>query len=262
MDLGLGGKSVIVTGGAKGIGYEIAKSFLREGCKVLIVDIDEKQLELAEVELNKLGTCIVSRCDVTNSRDVETMVSLARETFGTVDVLINNAGVLKPSLLEDMSEELWDFTLNVNLKSTFLCSKYAYEVMKEQGHGVIINASSFSAVIPSATHSAYAAAKSGVLSLTKTCAAEFAPGGVRVNAYVPGVVATHLTAQMRADSEKAEELLNDIPLRRFAEPHELADILTFIASPKCSYVNGAVIEIHGGKLCVQDPSAAYATLEA
>ena len=256
MDLGLNGKVVLVTGGAKGIGFEIAKAFLSEGCKVAISDIDTNSLETAKRNLSEIGECLTLACDVTNAEDVEMMVHSTEEYYGTLDILINNAGVLKPCLIEEMDERLWDFSMNVNLKSTFLCSKYAYAIMKKHG-GVIVNAASFAAIISSVGHGAYGAAKSAVINLTRTCAAEFAPGNVRVNAYVPGVVATHLTADMRNDPEKAEQLLNDIPLRKFADPSDLASVIVFLSSEQASYMTGSVVEIHGGKLCVQNPGAAY-----
>ncbi len=257
MDLGLKNKVALVTGGAKGIGYEIAKAFLEEGCKVIISDIDEKSLEEASESLKPLGTCLAIKCDVTNGVEIQAMMARAEKDLGGIDILVNNAGVLKPCKIEDMDESLWDFSLNVNLKSTFLCSKYAYSLMKKKGSGVILNAASFAALISSVGHGAYGVAKSGVVSLTKTCAAEFAPGGVRVNAYIPGVVATHLTADMRKDPVKAEKMLSDIPLRRFADPSELASVLVFLASDKAGYMTGAAVEIHGGKLCLQNPYAAY-----
>lgn len=257
MDLNLKDKVVLVTGGAKGIGYEIAKAFLTEGCKVVISDIDSNSLDVAKKNLSELGECLALKCDVTINNDVEKMIISTEEKFGTLDILINNAGILKPCLIEELDEKMWDFSMNVNLKSTFLCSKYGYSVMKKHGSGVIINAASFSALIPSIGHGAYAAAKAAVISLTKTCAAEFAPSNVRVNAYVPGVVATHLTAEMRNDPVQSEKMLYDIPLRRFADPYELASVIVFLASDKASYMTGSIVEIHGGKLSVQNPGAMY-----
>jgi NAD(P)-dependent dehydrogenase (short-subunit alcohol dehydrogenase family) len=257
MDLGLKNKVVLVTGGAKGIGFEIAKAFLAEECKVAISDIDIDSLKAAKKNLDEIGECLTLACDVTKQDEVEKMVNAIDEHFGSLDILINNAGVLKPCLIEEMDEELWDFTVNVNLKSTFLCSKCGYKVMKRQNGGVIINASSFSAVISSIGHGAYGAAKAAVVNLTRTCAAEFAPANVRVNAYIPGVVATHLTANMRKDPVTAKKMLNDIPLRRFAEPSDLASIIVFLSSDQASYMTGSIVEIHGGKLCVQNPDAIY-----
>ena len=257
MDLGLTGKVVLITGGAKGIGFEIARAFLAEGCRVAVSDIDLNALAAAKKSLGELGECLTLACDVTNAEDVEMMVGVAESHFGTLDILINNAGVLKSCLVEELDESLWDFSLNVNLKSTFLCSKYGYGVMQRHGGGVIINAASFAAVIPSVGHGAYGAAKAAVINLTRTCAAEFAPSNVRVNAYVPGVVATHLTAGMRNDPATAEKMLADIPLRRFADPSDLASVIVFLASDQNSYMTGSVVEIHGGKLCVQNPHAAW-----
>ena len=257
MDLGLNGKTVIVTGGAKGIGFEIAKAFLEEGSRVAISDIDTETLKAAETSLSQTGDFLAAPCDVTKAEDVRRMIELAETRFGGLDILINNAGVLKPCLIEEMDEGLWDFALGVNLKSVFLCSKYAYPAMKRRSGGVIINAASFAAMITSVRHGAYAAAKAAVVSLTQVCAAEFAPGNVRVNAYVPGVVATHLTADMRADPEVAEKMLNDIPMRKFAAPSEIASVVVFLSSAQASYMTGSVVGIHGGKLCVQNPGAAY-----
>ncbi len=257
MDLGLKNKVALITGGAKGIGFEIARAFLTEGCKVVISDIDLASLETAQKDLNEIGECLALTCDVTKTDDVKRMVDTTVKHFGSLDVLINNAGVLKPCVIEDMEEDLWDFSLNVNLKSTFLCSKYGYVVMKKQKGGVIINAASFSAVISSVGHGAYGAAKSAIVSLTRTCAAEFAPSNVRVNAYIPGVVATHLTADMRKNAVTAEKMLNDIPLRKFADPSDLASVIVFLSSDQASYMTGSIVEIHGGKLCVQNPGVIY-----
>jgi 3-oxoacyl-[acyl-carrier protein] reductase len=257
MNLGLTDKVALITGGAKGIGFEIAKSFLREGCKVVITDIDTINLENARQDLEQLGECMALICDVTCSEQIKEMMGSVEKKYGKLDILVNNAGVLKPALIEDMEESLWDFIINVNLKSAFLCSKYGYDLMKKCGGGIILNAASFSAIISSVGHGAYGAAKSAVVSLTRTCAAEFAPSNVRVNAYVPGVVATHLTEDMRKDEARAEKMLYDIPLRRFAQPSELASVVTMMASEQAGYMTGAVVEIHGGKLCVQNPGAAY-----
>ncbi|HWQ79867.1 MAG TPA: SDR family oxidoreductase [Anaerovoracaceae bacterium] len=257
MELGLKDKVALVTGGAKGIGLEIARAFLEEGCKVVISDIDAGSLETARKSLDEIGECLALECDVTKADDVEMMMRSTEERFGTLDILINNAGVLKPCLVEDLDEKIWDFSMGVNLKSTFLCSKYGYLLMKKHGGGVIINAASFAAVISSIGHGAYGAAKAAVVNLTRTCAAEFAPSNVRVNAYVPGVVATHLTAEMRRDALKAEKMLNDIPLRKFADPGDIASVIVFLASDKASYMTGSIVEIHGGKLCVQNPGAIY-----
>lgn len=258
MELKLNGKAVIVTGGAQGMGYAIARGFLEEGAGVLLSDVDEGRLAAAVGELSAFGRVVPCVCNVMKEEDVKAMVDACKSAFGSVDILVNNAGVLRPKAVAEMSGDDWDFMLNVNLKSVFLCSKYAYLAMAQQGKGgFIANASSFSALIPSVSHGAYAAAKEGVISLTRTCAAEFAPAKVRVISYTPGVVATQLTDAMRADPETSAKLLQDIPLREYAQPGDIANVIVYLSSEKAGYVTGCNIEIHGGKLCVQNPEAAY-----
>ncbi|MHB1394107.1 MAG: SDR family NAD(P)-dependent oxidoreductase [Clostridia bacterium] len=261
MELGLRGKTAVITGGSKGIGYATAKKMAEEGCNISICGTDEKHLEIAVNELKSSGAkCIGNVCDVTKAQDVEKLMNITKEEFGSIDILVNNAGVLKPSLISETDEELWDMIISINLKSVFLCSKYAFNIMKEQKKGVILNASSFAANVPSITHAAYGAAKAGVLNFTRTCAAEFAPYGIRVNAYIPGVIATHLTEKMRADENKKGAMLYDIPLNRFGLPEDIASVLVFLASDCSSYITGSAIEISGGKLCVQNAGDAYRML--
>lgn len=257
MDLNLNGKSVVVTGGAKGMGYEIAKAFLKEGCRVCLVEIDSAALEGALLSLRDFGFCEGISCDVSSGEDVRSMAARAEELLGGVDILVNNAGVLRSCRVEDMEEADWDFGIDVNLKSVFLCTKAMIGPMKRRGGGVILNAASFAVLIPSVGHGAYGAAKTAVTNFTKVCAAELAPYGIRVLSYIPGVIATHLTAGMRQDPEKSRLLLDDIALNRFGEPGEVAEVVVFLASERAGYMTGSSVEIHGGKLCVQDPHGAY-----
>ncbi len=257
MDLNLKGKVALVTGSSRGIGFEIAKAFIAEGCRVVISGTDSNRLENAKDELQRIGECLAILCDVTRPEAVEKMIMQTEKYFGSIDILVNNVGALRACLIKDMDEATWDFALNVNLKSTFLCSKYVYPIMQKNNGGVIINAASYAALIPSVGHGAYGAAKAAVINLTKTCAAEFAPGNVRVNAYLPGVVSTHLTEKMREDHVKANKLLNDIPIKKFALASEVASVVVFIASDKAGYMTGSIVDIHGGKLCVQNPDDAY-----
>ena len=258
MELNLKNKSVIVTGAAQGMGYAIAKGFLEEGAKVLACDINEQSLLRAVAELSAFGSCKPCICNVMEEKNVQAMVALAQDAFGGVDALINNAGVLRPKKIAESSLEEWRQMLDLNLTGTFLCSKHVFLLMERQGRGgFIANAASFAALIPSVTHGAYAAAKEAVLSLTRTCAAEFAPANVRVISYTPGVVATPFTSEMRSDPDRSEKLLKNIPMRRCAQPEDIANIVVYLASDKASYVTGCNVEIHGGKLCVQNPDAAY-----
>lgn len=256
MDLGLKGKVAIVTGGAKGIGKEVSRALLQEGCSVCIVGTDRAALDNTAAEFDAIGPCMAYACDVTDAQQIEGLFAAVAKEMGPVQILVNNAGVLKPCLIEEMSEEAWARSIDVNLKSVFLCTKAAIAPMKRTG-GVIINAASFAAQIPSVGQSAYAAAKIAVKSFTQVAAAELAPYGIRVVAYIPGVINTQLIAPLVKDPDRAEKMKNDIALHRFGEPREIASVVAFLASEKAGYVSGCSVEIHGGKLCVQNPGAAY-----
>ena len=256
MDLELKGKVAVVTGGAKGIGREISRALLQEGCRVCMVGTDQVALDRTREEFSSLGTCMTQACDVSNAEQVRAMFAAVAEAYGTVDILVNNAGVLRPCRIEELREADWDKSIAVNLKSVFLCTQAAVKYMKAQG-GVIINASSYAALIPSVGQAAYAAAKIGVKSFTQVSAAELAPYGIRVVAYIPGVIATQLIEPLIQDPARAEKMRGDIAAHRFGDPSEVASVVAFLASPKAGYVSGCSVEIHGGKLCVQNPAAAY-----
>lgn len=250
------GKAAVVTGGAKGIGREISRALLQEGCRVCMVGTDRAALDRTREEFSSLGTCMTQVCDVSDARQVRAMFAAAAEAYGTVDILVNNAGVLRPCRIEDLGEADWDRSIAVNLKSVFLCTQAAVKYMKARG-GVIINASSYAALIPSVGQAAYAAAKIGVKSFTQVSAAELAPYGIRVAAYIPGVIATQLIEPLIQDPARAEKMRGDIAAHRFGDPAEVASVVAFLASPKAGYISGCSVEIHGGKLCVQNPAAAY-----
>lgn len=257
MDLNLKNKVAIVTGGAKGIGLEITKAFLAEGIKVCMVGTDQAALDKAAEDFSNPDQCIGYRCDVTKADQIDALFEKVEYVFGGLDILVNNAGVLKPKKIEELSEEEWDAGMAVNIKSVFLCTKRAIEPMRKRGGGVIINAASFAAQIPSIRQAVYATAKTGVKAFTRVSAAELAPYGIRVLAYIPGVINTQLIAPLIADPANAEKMKNDIALHRFGEPSEIASVVAFMASDKAGYVSGTSIEIAGGKLCVQNPAAAY-----
>ena len=253
LDLELRDKVVLVTGAAQGIGRAIAKTFASEGAQVALVDLAHPSATVSEIkEAGGLALPIIA--DVTNAAQVNDAVDTTLRTFGRIDVLVNNAGVLREAYLLETDEALWDHMLAVNLKSVYLFCKAVGPVMLAQRSGCIINAASFAALVPSAGHGAYAAAKAGVISLTKTLAGELGPYGVRVFAYVPGVIATALTEAMR---EKASsQLLSSIPMGKFGEAQDVANVVVLLASKPASYVNGAVIEVSGGKLAIQNVAAA------
>jgi NAD(P)-dependent dehydrogenase (short-subunit alcohol dehydrogenase family) len=246
------GKVVGVTGaaGLHGIGFAIAKKFLESGAKLFICDLDQAALAAAEVALSPLGEVLLFRTDVSKEAEVSAMFKQVFDNWGRIDVLVNNAGIYPQAQLCDMSETQWDLIMNVNVKSVFLCTKAVVSYMKKTG-GVIINAASFAAVLPSAGSGAYAASKSAVYSMTKTLAAELAPWQIRVNGFIPGVIETGMTKAVIA--QKAEELVQAIALQRLGTPDDVAKAVLFLASADADYITGTFIEVSGGKLCVQNP---------
>lgn len=246
------GKVVGITGagGLYGLGFAIARKFLEYGAKVFICDLKEEALTEAEKALSVYGTVKAYQADVSREASVKELFARAKEELGAIDIFINNAGIYPQMMLCDMEEAQWDTVMNVNLKSVFLCAREACSYMKEKG-GVIINAASYAAVIASAGSGAYAASKAAVYSLTKTLAAELAPYHIRVNGFIPGVIATGMTRGVI--EERREELESAIALHRLGEPEDVANAVAFLASREASYITGTFLEISGGKLCVQNP---------
>ena len=259
MELGLAGKRVIITGSTRGIGLAAAKLFLEEGARVIINGVDRNRLASA-LELLKASDeqAEVSgvAADVSTREGAEALFKQAGQQYGGVDILINNAGINKryPSW-SSIKDQEWDETYRVNLKSVHLCSVLAIESMQKQGEGVIVNASSFGSLIPSAGFGLYASTKAAVNCLTKSMAAELAPWNIRVNAYMPGVIETDMNADVIRNNES--NLLAQISMRRMGKPQEVAAPIVFLASSQASYITGAVLEISGGKLSIQHPNAAW-----
>lgn len=252
MGFDLTGKVAGVTGAAsqKGIGYAIARKFLECKAKVFICDLQEEALKQAQAELSAFGEVLAIQADVSRKASAQDMFEQAVNAFGKVDIFVNNAGIYPQKMLCDMEEEQWDAVMNVNVKSVFLCSQQACQCMKKSG-GVIINGASYAALIGSAGSGAYAASKAAVYSLTKTLAAELAPYQIRVNGFIPGVIATGMT-QGVIDSKK-EELVDAIAMHRLGKPEDVANAVAFLASGEAGYITGTFLEVSGGKLCVQNP---------
>lgn len=256
MDLGYQGKVVGVTGAAspRGIGFAIARRMLQEGASVFLCDLKQEAVDAAVNELSAYGTVKGYAADVSDEQAVTALFDQAVADFGKIDVFISNAGIYPQCALMDMTAAQWDTVMGVNLRSVFLCAQNAYRCMKERG-GVLINAASYAAVLASAGSGAYAASKSAVYSLTKTLAAELAPYNIRVNGFIPGVIATGMT-QGVIDA-KGDSLVSQIALRRLGEPDDVAKAVAFLASDAAGYITGTFLEISGGKLCVQNPDYAY-----
>lgn len=240
------GKVAVVTGGCSGIGLATVQRFAREGAEVIIGDLDEVNGPRIAQEVG----ATFMRCDVTNADDVDALFRRAFDTFGSVDIAFNNAGISPPedqSIL-DTDLDAWTKVQDVNLTSVYLCCKAVLPYMLEQGRGSIINTASFVAVMGAATSQiSYSASKGGVLSMSRELGVQFARQGVRVNALCPGPVNTPLLQELFAkDPELAERRLIHVPVGRFAEPDEMANAVLFLASDESSFITANTFMVDGG----------------
>ena len=237
-------KVVIVTGAGSGIGKETALLFASEGANVVVVDICEKGGRETVTEIEKTGEGYFVKVDITNRKEIELMVKDVVEKYGGIDVLINNAGITQDALVWKMTEEQWDRVIDINLKGCFNCVQAVAEVMVKQGKGVIINASSVVGLQGNIGQVNYAAAKAGLIGMTKTLAKELGRKGIRVNAVAPGFIVTPMTANV---PEKVLQLMKDkTPLGMLGETKDVAYAYLYLASDEARFVNGAILSIDGG----------------
>ncbi len=242
----LSGKVALITGSARGIGRSVAERFCAEGATVVVNDVGSDAAALETLEALKAagGKGSVEMFDVSDLARVEAGVRNILEVHGRIDVLVNNAGITRDNLLLRMSEDDFDAVLRVNLKGTFLLTKTVTRHMIRQRSGSVVNISSVVGCMGNAGQANYAAAKAGIIGFTKATARELAGRNVRVNAIAPGFIKTAMTAALPEAVQKA--FLAQIPLGRFAEPAEVADLALFLASDASSYITGQVIGINGG----------------
>jgi len=242
----LSGKVAVITGGASGIGFATAKRMRAEGATIVIGDIDPSTGKPAADELEGLFVPV----DVADKAAVDNLFDTAAETYGSVDIAFNNAGISPPEddLIENTELDAWERVQNINLKSVYLCSKAALCHMVPQQKGSIINTASFVAVMGSATSQiSYTASKGGVLAMSRELGVQFARQGIRVNALCPGPVNTPLLQELFAkDPERAARRLVHVPLGRFAEPEELAAAVAFLASDDSSFITASTFLVDGG----------------
>lgn len=242
----LEGKVALVTGASRGIGREIALGLAKQGADVVVnYSGSEERANQVVAEIKGLGrNAVAVQCDVSNSESVANMVKATIDTFGKLNILVNNAGITKDNLLMRMKEEEWDDVININLKGVFLCTKAVTRQMMKQRGGRIINISSIVGVSGNPGQANYVAAKSGVIGLTKTTAKELSSRGITVNAIAPGFITTDMTDKLTEDVK--EQMLKQIPLARFGEPSDIANVVVFLASEDSRYMTGQTLHVDGG----------------
>lgn len=240
----LKGKVAMITGGAAGIGYAIASRFISQGCRVVLLDRSESVRNVAR-QLGPVSQVQGIRADVTSSPEVEQAIGETLRHFGALDILVNSAGIVMLDPAEALSEAAWNATLAVNLTGVFLMSQIAGRHFLQQKGGTIINLASQAGVVALPGHLAYCASKAGVIGLTQVLALEWGPHNVRVNAISPTVVLTELGRKAWSGTV-AEEMLQKIPLRRFAQPEDVAAAALYLASDEANMITGTNLVIDGG----------------
>jgi len=239
----LSDRTAIVTGGGQGIGLAIAETLVAHGARVTLADLDGARAEAAAAALGDQARGVA--CDVTDEDSVAALVEGAVAAWGTLDVLVNNAGITRDASLRKMTLADFQAVTTVHLQGTWLGIRAASEVMREAKRGSIVNISSMSGKVGNPGQTNYSAAKAGIVGMTKAAAKELAHHGVRVNAIQPGLIRTPMTEAMTPEAYAATEAT--IPMRRAGEPTEVANVVAFLASDLASYMTGAVLEVSGGR---------------
>lgn len=240
----LNGRVAWVTGGARGIGAAVCRVFAAAGAEVAVMDLDAKALAEFERQAGELGHLIKTyQGDVTDTASIERVVEDIKSKQGPVDILVNNAGIIRDRMFRNLSMEDWQTVLEVNLTGTFNCTRAVIDSMAERGFGRVINTSSISS-LGNQGQGNYAAAKAGVIGLTRTLSLEYASYGVTVNCVAPGVTRTEMTRSMPPEAK--DRFIRKIPMGRMAGPEEIAFMHLFFASDEAGYITGQVVFVDGG----------------
>lgn len=246
--MNLKGKNALVTGGSRGIGKAIVLELAREGANVALTYIsneDRAKEVIGEVESYDVKGLAI-KADVSKEEEVNNMIEIVNSELGGIDILVNNAGITKDNLLIRMKTEDWDDVINTNLKGVYLCTKAVVRGMMKKRYGKIVNIASVVGISGNAGQGNYSASKAGIIGFTKSIAKELGSRGININGVAPGFVETDMTNVL--NEKIKEEMLNQIPLKRFARPEDIANVVVFLCSEKANYITGQIINVDGGML--------------
>jgi NAD(P)-dependent dehydrogenase (short-subunit alcohol dehydrogenase family) len=247
ISFGLADKTVVVTGGAQGIGAACVRRFAREGAKVVIADVDDVAGSALSRELGALYV----HCDVGDKAQVQTLITSTLAAHGTIDILVNNAGIFKSADFLDVTEADFDAVLRVNLKGAFLVGQAVAREMAKAGSGSIVNMSSVNGIMAIPNIASYNVSKGGINQLTRAMALALVNWGIRVNAVAPGTIATELANKAVLTSDEARQrILGRTPMKRLGQPEEIADAVAFLASDAASYITGEILTVDGGRMAL------------
>lgn len=247
----LNGKVALVTGAGRGLGEAVALGLAKAGADVAIVDLDIKAAQDVALKAQNLGRkAIAIQANVCVSDDVKEMVNSVINKFGTIDILVNNAGIQRRNPCIEMTEEDWDAVIDVNLKGAFLCCKEVGKIMVKNRKGKVINITSLLGTVAQPNRGPYAASKGALVQLTKVLALEWAPLGINVNALGPGYFLTDLNKKLMDDKEEFDKLTSKIPMGRWGTLEDIVGPAVFLASEASDYMNGHVLYVDGGYLCM------------